>query len=1657
MKLYLTWLALLSCVVSSAQSVNYSNTTPPAPAGANNVIWQHDTSTPANISAYVQLPMLTGTGAPALPCSRTANALYFYTDTTGLNLYQCALRAGSYAWITPGAGSVGARGATGSAGPQGPQGPQGTPGVVGAGPAGPAGPAGISSLPGVTPDGSNGATAVGAITAGTQVKAPKYCIGTSCVTAWSPPPQTPHWTAQLQAVKLGSTPVQARVCVIGPSTSYGAHSDPLELNDPQSSWVGQAAINFNLNYGIPASWDSMFGCGAGAGGRYTPNFSNSDSRLVIGSSWQFDLNTISLGDSTYTNNFQVTGSISLATAWGSGTTYTTGNVVSYGGQNWTAVSPVLGTAPIAPAWTSNAFQTNEKVIQATSGAVAYIGETLPTSSILTIMGPMTGAANSSNNWVGQVSGAVFTPTTLPVIMTTSMSWTPIQTLGIPSIVDTFRVFYAKSANYGTVNVSIDGGAATTLNEAGTSGVGTQIITVPAPTSWVASHAYSLNDTIEDINYHTQEVTTAGTSGTTLPIFSTAGTTEVDGSAIWTDEGITPHTLNITPVSGEVHVIGWDAYDSTKSHVIFEHAGAGSENSGEADNTTTGFGGGQAAIYAAIGCDLSIIDSALGENDSTDGRMPGGSASLFTASMQGLINAVQSAGSDVILMAPWKGPTTTWTTANTTTLYAADKALVAANTNANSNQAPLPFVDQYSQVLNYNWGLANGMYAAFDNLHPSAMMQTIVANDIMSAMAVRSGSGFNLSSGASGAAGLATGLALPYAHYSGNYTLQSTDAMVALTTNNSVVTLPNLGTNPVGPIFIWADTTSGTNTFVGGTGTYLYNMPPSGITSNQVAIMYYEWSTSTSHANWICYGILPNPAAVANSATQLGLTHIGTSGNYTVLSTDSIVFLTSPGTLTLPNMESMFGPLFVVNESGTTTIAYGTGASAGSYMISSIGPGQTALLYFSSITNTWSSVGMMLTASSGGGATSLNLSHIVVSGPYALLSTDSIVNMIAISTLTLNVMGATTQGPVVVLNSSAGNVTIAAGTAPSVPILYNMPPSNIVPAGDSILLYYSPVSGGSWTSLGLIPPGESSSFANITLTGNTTAAALNVSGNTGLGETTVPAAGHVLEVQSFSNGSSPVYVKNSNGTQPLTSLYQNSSGNAILYLYNSTGATGVQLSTNPGTSTYFNGGSDILFGTATDCGVTVCITGDLVGTGIIKAANFTLASCTTLGLATTTPAGVLGCEGTATALQGGTGINTSASTGYPVIASGAWSVGTALATFDALYQSVATTAGDQLVGGASGIPIRVPIGVNTYVWTSNGTTGGWAASLVSSVFGRTGAVVAAANDYSFAQISGSLAHSQLPTLLSADIPNNAANITGTVGGIPMALISGNTDIGSATSWAALVGGTNTACCDNAMGSLATGATANTAYGHGSLSGITTQSSNTAVGFNSGLYITGGSTSNTGSIQSTFVGAGVGPLTAADTNTDVLGYLTYGAGSNTLVAGNTSITDACLGCSGNLTPHSKVHANGYEDSSAGFLATAMSAQTTATPTPITNMTWTLVASKHYELICHVPVTFAASATVAFQFAGPATATSYSLEAKGAIGASAAFDSMAVYGQTVWATSTGASGAPGALTEMIEVDAGIQNGTTAGALTLGTIANGTNSITVGANAECSLTQLN
>ena len=64
------------------------------------------------------------------------------------------------------------------------------------------------------------------------------------------------------------------------------------------------------------------------------------------------------------------------------------------------------------------------------------------------------------------------------------------------------------------------------------------VTIGIPTGvWVPLHIYALGGTLIDINGYVQKVTTAGTSGSSLPTFSdiTTGTT-IDATVIWTCEG-----------------------------------------------------------------------------------------------------------------------------------------------------------------------------------------------------------------------------------------------------------------------------------------------------------------------------------------------------------------------------------------------------------------------------------------------------------------------------------------------------------------------------------------------------------------------------------------------------------------------------------------------------------------------------------------------------------------------------------------------------------------------------------------------------------------------------------------------------------------------------------------------------------------------------------------------------------------------------------------------------------------------------------------------------------------------------------------------------------------------------------------------------------------
>ena len=150
--------------------------------------------------------------------------------------------------------------------------------------------------------------------------------------------------------------------------------------------------------------------------------------------------------------------------------------------------------------------------------------------------------------------------------------------------------------------------------------------------------------------------------------------------------------------------------------------------------------------------------------------------------------------------------------------------------------------------------------------------------------------------------------------------------------------------------------------------------------------------------------------------------------------------------------------------------------------------------------------------------------------------------------------------------------------------------------------------------------------------------------------------------------------------------------------------------------------------------------------------------------------------------------------------------------------------------------------------------------------------------------------------------------------------------------------------------------------------------------------------------------------------------------------------------------------FDDQTSGMTTAAMTAANSATLTAITGMTWSVAASKNYLMRCEIPVLFVASATIGFGLVGPGTPTSYTLDAYGLIGAAAVFGDVEINGQTTWvSTKTGSSGAPGAVTEIIHVNAAIQNGATAGTLTLDSFGNAANNYQILANAVCRLMQQN
>lgn len=246
------------------------------------------------------------------------------------------------------------------------------------------------------------------------------------------------------------------------------------------------------------------------------------------------------------------------------------------------------------------------------------------------------------------------------------------------------------------------------------------------------------------------------------------------------------------------------------------------------------------------------------------------------------------------------------------------------------------------------------------------------------------------------------------------------------------------------------------------------------------------------------------------------------------------------------------------------------------------------------------------------------------------------------------------------------------------------------------------------------------------------------------------------------------------TGTIEALTNLSTQDRILGQYSSTGdvgyiSVGSGLSLSSGTLTATGGGSS-LFPTSGTGTATASVTGDLDGNDFvvsnINEASISTASATRLSLSTsssmiTSPDGssmyAIVSDSIAQIGNATTTIQTYASNRIDVITSGniriqdttlasasvgdVWTLandsnGQSGWAAPVGFSNPMTTAGDIILGGASGAPTRLGIGANTYVLTSNGTTASWAApSGGSGTPGGSNTQIQYNNSGSFGGVSG----------------------------------------------------------------------------------------------------------------------------------------------------------------------------------------------------------------------------------------------------------------------------------------------------------------------------------
>jgi hypothetical protein len=141
-----------------------------------------------------------------------------------------------------------------------------------------------------------------------------------------------------------------------------------------------------------------------------------------------------------------------------------------------------------------------------------------------------------------------------------------------------------------------------------------------------------------------------------------------------------------------------------------------------------------------------------------------------------------------------------------------------------------------------------------------------------------------------------------------------------------------------------------------------------------------------------------------------------------------------------------------------------------------------------------------------------------------------------------------------------------------------------------------------------------------------------------------------------------------------------------------------------------------------------------------------------------------------------------------------------------------------------------------------------------------------------------------------------------------------------------GDNNTANGVNSLYSNTTGYF-NVANGYQSLYSNTTGSQNTAVGYSAGRWIANGSTNNTTSDYSVYLGSETKASADNAQNEVVIGYNAIGAGSNTIQLGNTSVTN--VKTSGTITAGSITYPSAHGTANQVLSTTGSGTLTWTTP--------------------------------------------------------------------------------------------------------------------------------